>query len=100
MEWWQNGMAGAWPSLRCYVIAVMGMYRLARRVMPPGWAMVATAFFGLNANLLYLSTTPMTEPLFLALLVWIVLLTMELVEAVRVGMRAVAGALGCCCWEC
>ena len=92
MEWWQNGMAGAWPSLICYVIAVMGMYRLARRLVPRGWAMVATAFFGLNANLLYLSATPMTEPLFLALLVWIVLLTMEMVEALRGGFAAVAGA--------
>ena len=30
MQWWQNGMAGAWPSLLCYVIGVMGFYRLAR----------------------------------------------------------------------
>ena len=90
MEWWQNGMAGAWPSLICYVVGVMGMYRLARRVVPMRWAMVATAFFGLNANLLYLSTTPLTEPLFLALLVWIVLLTLELVEAMREGLERVA----------
>ena len=83
MEWWQDGMAGAWPSLFCYVMSVMGLYRLARRLMTPRWAIVATAFFGLNANLLYLSTTAMTEPLFLALLIWIVLLTLEFVEAVR-----------------
>ena len=49
MQWWQNGMAGAWPSLICYVIlGCMGMYRLARRVLVPGWALVATAFFGLE----------------------------------------------------
>ena len=90
MEWWQSGMAGAWPSLLAYVVGVMGMYRLARRVLPPAWAMVSTAFFGLNANLLYLSTTPLTEPLFLALLVWIVLLTMELVDAMREGRERVA----------
>ena len=34
------------------------------------------AFYALNPNLLYLSTTAMTEPLFLALLIWIVLMTM------------------------
>ena len=83
MEWWQDGMAGAWPSLVCYVISVMGMFRLARRLMAPRWALAATAFFGLNANLLYLSTTAMTEPLFLALLIWIVLVTMEFVAAVN-----------------
>ena len=81
MEWWQNGMAGAWPSLICYVISVMGLYRLARRVVAPRWALLATAFFGLNPNLLYLSTTAMTEPLFLALFVWIVLTALELREA-------------------
>jgi len=85
MEWWQDGMAGAWPSLICYVIAVMGLYRLARRLMPPRWALVAAAFFGLNANLLYLSTTAMTEPLFLTLFVWMVATTMEFVDAVKSG---------------
>ena len=94
MLWWQNGMAGAWPSLICYVIAVMGLYRLARRLMAPGWALVAAAFFGLNANLLYLSSTAMTEPLFLALLIWIVLLTMEFGDAVRDGAtRIVTGRM-------
>ena len=94
MEWWQNGMAGAWPSLICYVLSVMGLYRLARRLMAPGWAMVAAAFFGLNANLLYLSSTAMTEPLFLALLIWIVLLTMEFGDAVRNGAtRIVTGRM-------
>jgi hypothetical protein len=94
MEWWQDGMAGAWPSLVCFVLAVMGLYRLARRLMPPRWALVAAAFFGLNANLLYLSTTAMTEPLFLALLVWIVLITMEFVDAVKAGdTRLVTGCM-------
>ena len=83
MEWWQDGMAGAWPSLICFVLAVVGIYRLARRMMPTQWAFVAAAFFGLNANLLYLSTTAMTEPLFLALLVWIVLMLCELLDAAK-----------------
>ena len=90
MEWWQNGMAGAWPSLLCYVISVMGMYRLARRLVAPRWALVSTAFFGLNPNLLYLSTTAMTEPLFLALLVWIVLLTLEFNEAIGAQRERIA----------
>jgi len=83
MEWWQDGMAGAWPSLVCYALSVMGIFRLARRLMAPRWALVATAFFGFNANLLYLSTTAMTEPLFLALMIWIVLALMEFADAVK-----------------
>ncbi len=80
MQWWQDGMAGAWPSLICFVLAVVGVYRLARRMMSTQWAFVATAFVGLNANLLYLSTTAMNEPLFLALLVWITVVVGELLD--------------------
>jgi hypothetical protein len=83
MAWWQDGLAGAWPSLLCFVAGAAGFYRLARRLLVPRWAIVATAFYVLNPNLLYLSTTAMTEPLFLALLVWLTLLTLECVDAIR-----------------
>jgi len=88
MLWWQGGLAGAWPSLACYVFGVVGFYRLCRRMLVPRWALVATAFYGLNANLLYLSTTAMTEPVFLVLLIWITLLTMECVDAVGAAKPA------------
>ncbi len=83
MLWWQSGLAGAWPSLACYILGAAGFFRLARRMMVPRWAFVATAFYLLNPNLLYAATTALTEPLFLALLVWMTLLTMECVEAIR-----------------
>jgi hypothetical protein len=83
MEWWQSGLAGTWPSLACYVAGVVGLYRLCRRMLVPRWALVATAFYALNPNLLYLSTTAMTEPLFLAQLIWMTLLTVECVDAIR-----------------
>jgi len=83
MEWWQNGLAGAWPSLLCFIASVVGIYRLARRMMTPRWAFAATAFYALNPNLLYLSTTAMTEPLFLAELIWLTLFTMECTVAIR-----------------
>lgn len=90
IEWWQNGMAGTWPSMVCYLLAVMGFYRLARRMLTPRWALAATAFFGLNPNVLYLSTTAMTEPLFLALMIWLVLATVECVTAMNAGSAAMA----------
>jgi hypothetical protein len=52
----------------------------------PRWAILAAAFYALNPNLLYLATTAMTEPLFLALLVWLTLLTVECVDVLRSGM--------------
>jgi len=88
MAWWQSGLAGAWPSLACYILGVTGFFRLCRRMLAPRWALVATVFYGLNPNLLYLSTTAMTEPLFLVLLVWLTLLTMECVDAIRADERA------------
>jgi Dolichyl-phosphate-mannose-protein mannosyltransferase len=89
MEWWQNGLAGAWPSLICYIASVVGLYRLARRMMTPRWAIAATAFYALNPNLLYLATTAMTEPLFLAILIWTTLLTVECVAGIQESRPAV-----------
>jgi hypothetical protein len=83
MDWWQNGVAGAWPSLLAYVFANTGCYVLARKLVPPAWAFAATAFFALNPNLLYLATTAMTEPLFLALMLWSVIVAYEAVEALQ-----------------
>lgn len=92
MEWWQSGLAGAWPSMLSYVLSVAGLYRLTRRLMTPKWALVATAFYALNPNLLYLATTAMTEPLFLALLIWIALLTAECVDAIRANKPGVVAS--------
>jgi hypothetical protein len=90
MDWWQNGLAGAWPSLICYIASVAGLYRLARRILVPRWALAATAFYALNPNLLYLSTTAMTEPLFLALFIWTTLLTVECVAALHAAQIKIA----------
>jgi hypothetical protein len=56
------------------------------------WALVATTFYALNANLLFLSTTAMTEALFLALLIWSVVATVESIAALRQGDATTARA--------
>ncbi len=91
LDWWQNGLAGAFPSLLAYVFGVTGCYALARKLVPLSWAFAATAFFALNPNLLYLSTTAMTEPLFLALLLWSTVVAYEAVEALNARKRVTAG---------
>lgn len=85
MELWQNGLAGAIPSMLSYIAAVVAMYRLARRLLPPVWSVAATAFVALNPNLLYLATTAMTEPLFLAIVLWLVVVTIEASDAMEQG---------------
>ncbi len=74
MSWWQSGVAGAVPSMLCYAAAATGLFRLARLLLRPLPALLALAFFALNPGLVYLSTTAMTEPLFLAEIVWAALL--------------------------
>ena len=71
---WRSGSAAVVPTALCYLIAAMALHSLLRiwlRALP---AFFALAFFALNPNLLYLQTTAMTEPLFLATLVGAVLL--------------------------
>jgi len=85
MELWQTGLAGTPMSMLGYAASVAGVWRLARRMMRQRWALVATAFYALNPNLLYLGTTAMTEALFLALLIWTVIATVEGAAALRAG---------------
>ncbi|MFT4114146.1 ArnT family glycosyltransferase [Silvibacterium sp.] len=77
MGWWQTGIAGAFPSMGAYVLGVAGLYRLARQWLSPQFSFVALALFALNPGLLYMQATAMNEPLFLAEMIWAVLLLVE-----------------------
>ena len=81
MSWWQNGIAGAIPSMACYVLSVAGLWRLSRYWLRPAGAVVATLFFALNPGLLYMQTTAMTEPLFLCQIIWSVLFLVAFLRA-------------------
>jgi len=75
--WWANGLAGVIPSASAYIASCAGIYRLARHWLNPAPSALALAFFALNPNLLYLQTTPMTEPLFLCEVIWLVVWLVE-----------------------
>ena len=77
MSWWHTGLAGAMVSIPSYVLGCAGIYRLARVWLEIPSAVVVVAFYGLNPGLLYLATTAMTEPLFLAEMIWAVVLIVE-----------------------
>ncbi len=77
MAWWQNGLAGACVSIPSYVLGCAGIYRLARMWLDRSAAIVVAAFYGLNPGLLYMATTAMTEPLFLAEMIWALLLIVQ-----------------------
>jgi hypothetical protein len=76
-SWWADGFAGVIPSALAYLASCAGIYRLARRWLPPCAAALSLAFFAANPNLLYLQTTAMTEPLFLCEMIWITLWLVE-----------------------
>jgi len=87
MAWWQSGLAGAIPSLGCYILGCVGVYRLARLWLSAAPAAVAVVFYGLNPGLLYMQTTAMTEPLFLAEMIWAALLLAEFCRALGSGLK-------------
>ena len=92
MRMWQTGLAAAPMSMLSYAVSVAGVWRLSRRLMRLRWALVATAFYALNPNLLFLATTAMTEALFLALFVWSIVATMEGIAALRADNGTTARA--------
>jgi hypothetical protein len=76
-NWWRSGFAPVFPSAACYLLACLGLYRLARKWLSSAASIVALTIFATNPNLLYMQTTAMTEPLFLCELIWSVLLLVE-----------------------
>jgi hypothetical protein len=87
MAWWQTGLAGAWPSMACYVLGCVGIYRMARLWLPISGGFIAALFYAVNPGLLYMQTTAMTEPLFLAEMIWSALLIAEHGRALKAGDR-------------
>ena len=87
MAWWQSGLAGAIPSICCYILGCVGIYRLARLWLSAASAAIAVMFYGLNPGLLYMQTTAMTEPLFLAEMIWSALLLAEFCRALGNGPK-------------
>jgi hypothetical protein len=83
IAWWQSGLGGAPMNVLSFAASVAAVWRIARRLMSPRWALVATTFYALNPNVLYLASCAMTEPLFLALLTWTTVAVMEGVAAMQ-----------------
>jgi Dolichyl-phosphate-mannose-protein mannosyltransferase len=96
---WQTGIGGSIPSLVAYVFSVAGIFRLVRGALSAGntnenvariaaWG--AAIIFAANPNLIYLQTTAMTEPVYLAFFIWAVVYFSEFVQ----GMHPTDGIRG------
>src|SRR5262249_14920326 len=112
---WRTGIGGAIPSMIAYLFSVMAIFLLVREIRPPNsrekrhprtpkvgvpgapeWgtlvsaetrfaAWFAAAIIALNPNLIYLQTTAMTEPIYLAFFIWAVVFFVRAIPACANG---------------
>ncbi len=87
---WHTGIGGSIPSLIAYVFSVVGIFRLVRGntshssdAAGRGLAWTAAIVFAVNPNLIYLQTTAMTEPLYLAFFIWALVYFSEFLRGIR-----------------
>jgi hypothetical protein len=86
---WQSGIGGAIPSMVAYVLGTAGIFRLVRSALsadsqPKPAARIAAwlsaIIYAANPNLIYLQTTAMTESVYLALFIWVMVYFSEFVQ--------------------
>jgi len=91
---WQSGAGGSIPSMVAYVFGTVGIFRLTRGALsgsslPDGVARasawIAALIYAANPNLMYMQSTAMGEPIYLAFFVWAVTYCSE---AIRGNSRA------------
>lgn len=78
LDLWRSGMAGTIPGVACFVLAgtlLFGAARLSFGFFAAG--LTATLLFALNPNVLYLATTPMTEPAYFAAVAGVMFFTLR-----------------------
>jgi len=78
---WRSGIAGAIPGMLAFVLGTLGIFRLVSARAGQPAAYVAAAIYALNPNLLYMQTTAMNEPIFLAFLIWALVYLDEFLRA-------------------
>jgi len=104
---WQTGIAGSIPSLVSFVLGTAGVYRLVRSALSgdakPSLevrisAWLAAVIYAANPNLIYLQTTAMTEPLYLAFFIWEAVHFTEFVQDARENRGFSKSSLLKCGW--
>ena len=73
---WISGLAGVIPSVLCFALAGALLYAAAQRTQGPAAGLAAALLFATNPNMLYLQSTPMTEPVMAAALAALLLTTL------------------------
>ena len=95
-DWaWHSGFAGSIFSMIAYVISVWGIYKSIEIVTKNKTASILGGIsFAVNLNMLYLQTTPLTEPLYLMFFVLSVLYFLKFIIRGDPKYLFILGALG------
>jgi 4-amino-4-deoxy-L-arabinose transferase-like glycosyltransferase len=89
---YQDGLAGSIISMIAFVLTVVLIYGIGLQLTGQRLAgLVAAAVFGLNANMLYMQTTPMTESLLFCLLAAMVYFVLKWADTDRSRYLVIAG---------
>jgi len=95
-SWWRSGLAGAFPSAICFVIAGAFLFAAVRRIFSSGAVgFTAAALFALNPNILYLHSIPLMEPEFFACFLALLYFSVRFRETQGWGALAGAGIAAC-----
>jgi hypothetical protein len=94
IDWmYRTGASGVAISVVSFAVACYAIAHLVVRVTQSrAAATIATAMFALNPDVLYLQSTPMTEPLLFALVLLSIVLAYDWIESLTAGMPDAAQA--------
>jgi hypothetical protein len=108
-QMWQSGAGGSIPSMAAYVLAVLGIFRLARTALNgdaktqedgsskiAAWA--AAILYAGNPNLIYMQTTAMGESVYLAFFIWAVVYFAEFAKGNAKALTRCGFCLAAACF--
>jgi hypothetical protein len=92
---WQSGFAGSLVSMLAYVSATVAVYLTLKALTESRLAAaVGGLVFAVNLNMVYLQSTPLTEPLYVALVAWSLYLLLRFFQTDDARYLIGLGALG------
>ncbi len=95
-DWaWHSGFAGSIVSMISFTVSVLTVYKIVKEITGRGWAaIIGSLAFAFNLNILYLQTTPLTEPLYLIIFLLSVFFFVKWLKQGRAFYLPILGALG------
>ena len=94
MPGWLLGQPGVLAAnLAIGGLALVALYDLARRLLPPGWALLPMVTLALTTPMVYFTRTPFTEPTNIVLTATGLVVAWEALRRPRVAHFALAGGL-------